>query len=68
MNVVSIEARRKVEGLSPELIPAELVSKPTHLQCGSCGFSGEVGYYVSTDEPWCFEPVCDCPLPAVLKA
>ena len=68
MNVVSMEARRKVEGLSPELILAELVAKPTHLQCGSCGFSGEVVHYVFTDEPWCFEPVCDCPLPAVLKA
>lgn len=68
MNIISLDSRRPVEGLSPSPIPAELVAKPTHLQCGACGFNGDVTHYVFTDALWCFEPVCNCPIAAVLKA
>ena len=54
--------------VSPELIPAELIAKPTHLQCGGCGFSGIVTHYVFVDGPQCFDPVCNCPLAAVFTA
>lgn len=67
-NVTSLLAYRKVAGLSPELLPAELIAHPTYLQCGKCGFSGEVTHYVFTDEEWCFDPVCDCPIAATLTA
>lgn len=67
-NVVPLKTPGKVVGLSPQLIPAELVARPTHLQCGSCGFNGTVEMYVQTDGPECFEPVCNCPLEAVLTA
>lgn len=63
-----ISERNEVSGLSPELIPAPLVARPTWLQCGACGFNGEVTHYVYTDKPWCFDAVCDCPVPATLSA
>lgn len=68
MNVVSIETKRPVEGLSPHLYPAELVERPCHLVCGACGFNGTVAFYVASDGCDPFEPVCNCPLPGVLRA
>lgn len=58
----------KVDGLTPVLIPAELVIPPTYLQCGSCGFNGVVLYVFHVDTPECFEAWCNCPLPACLTA
>ena len=58
----------EVEGLFPELIPASWLGQSEHLQCGGCNFHGEVKFYVFTDAPWCFDAVCDCPLPATLYA
>ena len=52
----------------PRLELAELVIPPTHLQCGACGFSGPILYVYYTDAPWCFEPVCNCAIAAVLYA
>lgn len=57
-----------VQGLWPQPIAAELVERPTHLVCGNCGFDDEVTHYIFTDAPWCFEPVCNCPIPATLTA
>lgn len=53
--------------LIPAPMPAELWIKPTHLQCGGCGFCGEVKevYLAEGGEP---EPVCNCPVEAVLYA
>lgn len=65
-NVIHIDKSKEVEGLFPALILAELVAKPTHLQCGGCGFNGMVTHYVFTDAPWCFDPVCNCPIAATL--
>lgn len=68
MNVTPINKNEEVSGLSPFPIPAELIAKPTHLQCGACGFNGTVTHYVFTNAVWCFDAVCDCPIPAVLEA
>lgn len=67
-NVTDIRRYKPVEGLRPTLYPAVLIARPTHLQCGRCGFSGMVEFYVGTDEEWCFDPVCNCPIEAVLYA
>lgn len=67
-NVIYMQRYKPVEGLRPTLYPAALVARPTHLQCGRCGFSGMVKFYVGTDEEWCFDPVCNCPREAVLLA
>lgn len=68
MNITPITSRKPVDGLSPELLPPQLVGRDEHLQCGACGFSGQPKHYVFTDGPLCFEPVCNCPLPATLTA
>ena len=68
MNVVSITTRKPVEGLYPKLTPADLVDEPTYLVCGACGFSGHPTHYVGSSGPEYYEPVCNCPLPAVLEA
>lgn len=51
--------------LIPSPMPAYLWIKPTHLQCGACGFNGEVlEVYLEDDgEP---TPVCNCPIEATL--
>lgn len=53
--------------LTPSPIPAELVIRPTHLQCGACGFNGEVKECY-LDDGGTPQPVCDCPVEAVLYA
>ena len=68
MNVVSIATKRPVYGLSPALIPAVAIGLDEHLQCGACGFQGAPTHYIFSDGPDWYEPVCDCPLPAVLNA
>lgn len=61
-------ARKPVVGLAPPLISAPCVGAPMHLQCGACGFNGIVEFFVYSDEPGDFEPLCNCPLPATLTA
>ena len=54
--------------VSPQFIPIELVERPMHLICGTCGFNGDVEFVVFTEKPWVFDPVCHCPIPGVLCA
>lgn len=68
MNIMNIQTARPVQGLEPKLYPCELVMGKTWLQCGKCGFNGVPKHCIFTEAPWCFEPVCDCPLPATLTA
>lgn len=67
-NVTHINTNTPVQGLYPELVPAAWVKQDEWLQCGACGFNGRVTHYVYTDAPWCFEAVCNCPMPATLHA
>lgn len=53
--------------VAPELIPAALV-EPSWLVCGACGYNGEAQFYIYTDKPWIYDPVCNCPIPATLNA
>lgn len=54
--------------VSPQFIPIGLVERPIHLICGSCGFNGDVEFMVFTEQPWVLDPVCNCPIPGVLRA
>lgn len=54
--------------VTPVLLPAAEIAPETWLVCGGCGFNGTVKAYVFVEKPWCFDPVCNCPLPAVLTA
>lgn len=66
--IIDIRTQAPVMGLHPQQIPAELIARPTHLQCGKCGFSDTVEFYVPTDETECYQPVCNCPIEATLEA
>lgn len=67
--VTHITKHKKVEGLRPYLYPADQIEPGgCHLQCGGCGFSGQPEFYVETGAPWCFDPVCNCPLKGELTA
>lgn len=58
----------EIDLIAPQIIKAELVEKPTHMVCGACGFNDTVTHYYFTDEEWCFEAVCLCPIPTILRA
>lgn len=55
--------------VTPVLYPAEFIEPGgCWIVCGSCGCNKRAEFYVETEAPWCFEPICDCPLPAVFTA
>lgn len=69
MSVLFLNKSKPVQGLSPVLLAANLVTTGSeHLLCGACGYNKLVTHYIWTDEPWGFEPVCYCPLAATLEA
>lgn len=58
-----------MDDLEPVPIPADWVTPSgVHLQCGACGYNGLVTHYIFTNAPWCFEPMCNCPIPTTLTA
>lgn len=68
-NIVQFKRVGKlVEGLYPQLWPASLVEPSTHLQCGACGFNGRPEWFIYSEGEDALQPVCNCPLPAILDA
>lgn len=69
MSVTSIFKNKPVEGLSPQLESVELLGPgDTYAVRGKCGFNGLATHCIFNDKAWCFEPVCNCPLHAILTA
>lgn len=60
----------EIDLIGPTLYPAIVIAPHgCWLQCGACGCSKEVEFYFMVDDQYePFQPVCDCPIPAILLA